>query len=77
MEAQRSKRHVTCVNIDVRAVQPWTSIRFAMDVKRVEIVSLHAKTIWSVAWRVASDMSLRTRSRRQISGLIPCTTTRN
>ena len=38
---------------------------------------LHAKTIWSVAWRVASDMSLQMRSRRQISGLTPCTTTRN
>jgi hypothetical protein len=37
MEAQRCKRHVTCVNIDVSAVQPWISIRFAMDVKRVEI----------------------------------------
>jgi len=37
MEAQRCQRHVTCVNIDVRAVQSWTSICFAMDVKRVEI----------------------------------------
>jgi hypothetical protein len=37
MEAQRCKRHVTCVNIDVRATQPWTSIRFAVDVKRLEI----------------------------------------
>ena len=31
------KRHVTCVTIDVRAVQSWTSIDLAVDVKRVEI----------------------------------------
>ena len=37
MEAQLCKRHVTCVNIDVRAAQPWTAIHFAMNVKRVEI----------------------------------------
>jgi hypothetical protein len=40
-------------------------------------VALQAKTTCSAAWRVASDMSLRTRSRRQIRGLIPWTTTRN
>ena len=37
MEAQRRERHVARINIDVRATQPWTSIRFAMDVKRVEM----------------------------------------
>jgi hypothetical protein len=37
MEAQRCKRHVARINIDVRTTQPWTSIRFAMDVKRVEM----------------------------------------
>ena len=37
MEAQRYKRHVTCVNMNVRTIEPWGSIRFAMDVKRVKI----------------------------------------
>jgi hypothetical protein len=37
MEAQHCQRHVTYVNIDVKAIQPWTAIHFAMDVKRVEI----------------------------------------
>jgi hypothetical protein len=42
----------------------------AMDVRRVERGTLHAKTIGSVAWRVASGMSLWPRSRREISGLL-------
>jgi hypothetical protein len=37
MEAQRCIRHVTCVNIEVRAAKPRTSIRFAVDVKRLEV----------------------------------------
>jgi hypothetical protein len=37
MEAQRCKRHVARITIDVRAIQPWSAIRFAMDVKRVKI----------------------------------------
>jgi hypothetical protein len=37
MEAQRCKRHVARINIDVRTIQPWSSIRFAMDVKRVKM----------------------------------------
>jgi hypothetical protein len=37
MQAQRCKRHVTCVNIEVKAAQPWNSIHVAMDVERVEI----------------------------------------
>jgi hypothetical protein len=35
MEAQRHERQVARINIDVRATQLWTSIRFAIDVKRV------------------------------------------
>jgi hypothetical protein len=37
MEVQRRERHVARINIDVRATQLWTSIRVAMDVKRVEM----------------------------------------
>jgi hypothetical protein len=37
MEAQRCKRHVARIHIDARTTQPWTSIRFTMDVKRVEM----------------------------------------
>lgn len=37
MEAQRGKRHVARLNIDVRTTQPWTSICFAIDVKRVKM----------------------------------------
>jgi hypothetical protein len=37
MQAQRRERHVARITIDVRATQPWTSIRLAMAVKRVEM----------------------------------------
>jgi hypothetical protein len=37
MEAQRCKRYMACISIDMRTIQPWSSIRVAMDVKRVKI----------------------------------------
>ena len=36
LEAQRCKRHMARLTIDVRTIQPWSAIRFAMDVKRVK-----------------------------------------
>jgi hypothetical protein len=33
METQRGKRDVARINIEVRAIQPWSAIRVAMDVK--------------------------------------------
>jgi hypothetical protein len=33
METQRCQRDVARITIKVRAIQPWSAIRFAMDVK--------------------------------------------
>jgi hypothetical protein len=77
VSTQCSQRYLTRISIEAEATQPRAALLLPMHTEAVRWMSLQAKTMWRVAWRVASNMLLRMRSRRQIRGLIPWTTTRH
>jgi hypothetical protein len=77
MEAQRHERHVARINIEAETAKTRAAIPLARETKAMQMYIAPGEDDLQRGMEGTRDRSLRTRSRRQISGLMPCTTTRN
>ena len=77
VRAQGGQRHLARIDIKAGTTRPRGAILLTMNTKVMQMQSLQAEPSGGVVGRVARDILLRMRIQRQISGLIPCTTTQN